>query len=112
MSLFGPPEPIFKRLEILKVTDLYKINIYKFYYNLENKNISSYFLNFKNKLHSDKKYNLRTKPILQPLIKHEFMKNILCKTKTHNLEGFTNYAKTMMFGTYYESPIYLKCILC
>ena len=86
-------EPIFKRLEILK------------------------------EVQSDKKYNLRIKPIIQPLIKREkSLKfhndiidknidcNILCKTKTHSLEGFTNCAITYYDHTH-NTPIKSQLLL-
>ena len=39
-------EPIFKSLELLKIYDIYKLNILKFYYKLTNYCLPEYFNNY------------------------------------------------------------------
>ena len=40
----APSEPLFKELELLKIEDLYKLKIFKFYYNLSYGLLPSYLI--------------------------------------------------------------------
>ena len=44
------PEPICKELRLLKVTDMYQLTIWKFYFKLMNNSLPSYFNSMKPKL--------------------------------------------------------------
>ncbi len=41
-------EPIFKKLKLLKIEDIMKLNEVKFYYKLQNEKLPAYFLNQQN----------------------------------------------------------------
>ncbi len=41
----GHTEPIFKKLKLIKIEDILKLNEIKFYYKLENKKLPAYFFN-------------------------------------------------------------------
>ena len=63
-------EPIFKTLNLLKLEDILKVNILKFYYQHENKNLAIYFQNIEyNPSITSHHYNTR---------KHEYV--YFCKT--------------------------------
>ena len=67
--------PIFKSLNILKITDLYWLIVLKFYYKLENKLLPSYFDEFIPKKSAGSiVYSIRNPQNQMPKIKHEYAK--------------------------------------
>ena len=113
-------EPIFKTLNLLKLEDILKVNILKFYYQHENKNLPIYFQNIEyNPSISSHHYNTRKHEYVY-YVKHEFAKKSLKytipklinetptfikdKVHTHSLIGFKSYTKN-----YYLSYYSLEC---
>ena len=110
-------EPLFKIFSILKLDDMYKHNILKFYYKLINRRIPVFFYNFTPfSAISQHKHNTRFKDHNLPTVKHEFAKNnlryqLICqlnlqpkiitsKVHTHSLAGFTKYSKYYLLNCY------------
>ena len=102
-------EPLFKRLNSLKLRDIVNANIYKFYFKHTNSKLLSYFQNiYYNPELPMHHYNTRTHNFVY-IVKHEFAKKslkyiipkLICNTPisikdkvyTHNLEGFNIYVK-------------------
>ena len=113
-------EPIFKTLNLLKLEDILKVNILKFYYQHENKNLPIYFQNIEyNPSISSHHYSTRKHEYVY-YVKHEFAKKSLKytipklinetptfikdKVHTHSPIGFKSYTKN-----YYLSCYSLEC---
>ena len=70
-------EPIFKSLELLKIYDIYKLKILKFYYNLTNYCLPVYFNNYldviNNELPHSYQLRINARPLIRlPKIRHQF----------------------------------------
>ena len=70
-------EPIFKSLELLKIDDIYKLKILKFYYNLTNYCLPVYFNNYldviNNELPHSYQLRINARPLIRlPKIRHQF----------------------------------------
>ena len=71
-------DPIFKKLHMVKVTDMFRIAIRKFYYMLENNLLPPYFNYMKPNLPVICNHcNVRNPKFHLPLINHEFAKQLL-----------------------------------
>ena len=123
-------EPICKILSLLKFTDIYKLQIQKFYFNIINNNLPAYFHNFHliDRPTNTFSYNTRNKIKRLPLVKHNFAKNclkhnlireinytpniILEKIHTHSLKGFTGYIKNYLLNNYQLSCSIQNCYSC
>ena len=123
-------EPLFKSLNMLKLSDLLTLNKLKFYYKYTNSTLPSYFQNIPLLHNADvHMHNTRNrKQYLIPRVKFEVSKNIpkywlpyllnntsetiLMKTSTHSLKGFINYVKRDILSIY-ESQCNLEhCYVC
>ena len=124
-------EPLFKTLNLLKLEDIIKVNILKFYYQYENNNLPLYFQNIDyNPLKFSHHYNTRKHEYVY-YVKHEFAKESLnCtipkiinetptlikdKVHTHSLNGFKSYTKTYFLSCYSlecSSPATYVKIIC
>ena len=123
-------EPLFKRLEILKIHDLYKLNILKFYFKYKHSELPNFFQSFslqpRSLIHQ---YNTRIKTQLNvnktkrkfaencvrnqiALIVNKTQSNILDKIDTHSLEGYCNYIKYSYLNTYTELCSIKNCYVC
>ena len=123
-------EPIFKKLNLLKVSDLYLLHAYKFCYKLENNVLPLYFhANLFTKNSTIHRHNTRTSSAFHlPLVKHEFAKNsiqyiiplafndcpyqIKSKIYTHSLHGFIMYIKRFFNVSYSETCSIPNCYVC
>jgi hypothetical protein len=123
-------EPIFKNLNLLKVTELYAVQELKFAYKLLNKKLPIYFLNKQYLRHADiHNYNTRMANNLQCLpARHTFVNNSICyripdilnncpisikqKINTHSLNGFANYTKGYYIGKYEVECHIDNCYIC
>ena len=120
-------EPLFKYLEILKLSDLFYVNILKFYYRLVNNKLPAYFSNFVNT--SNHGYATRNNNrILSnvtrthaaqkcirnhlPIIINNCDPLIIAKVNTHSYKGFTNYAKISKIKGYNAQCTTLDCYIC
>ena len=123
-------EPLFKKLELLNITDMLKHNTLKFYYRLKKQEVPDYFLSYQVLTRGDihgrnTRYNksilrntTRTKTqqnclrIFLPKVINETASNILEKTNTHSFRGFSNYAK-MQYTVKYSTECQIQnCYVC
>ena len=122
-------EPLFKKLNTLKVEDLLKLQELKFYYKYRHQNLPVYFLNWQitpnTYIHN---YNTRRTTELHTYrTKHEFAKIlkynlphvinnipvlVIDKIVTHSLKGFSSYAKNYMLQKYNDTCTLLNCYIC
>ena len=106
-SLFAHSEPLFKRLELLRVDDIFKLSFFKLYYKLSNKTIPMYFQNFQFHTHppsrtithplrlNDFNFNL---PITQPVIP------IINSNKRSSEKRFRHFLPYLV-NTHFLSPV-------
>ncbi len=111
-------EPIFKELNLLKEEDIFKLQVFIFYFKFKNGSLLHYLqslpLQHNQDIHS---HNTRScKTIHQLKTNHEYAKNcirnslpkivndapkcITDKIETHSLQRFGNYAKQYMLKSY------------
>jgi len=131
-------EPIFKTLKLLKIEDLFKLKLMKFYYNLSYNLLPSYFDHYLEVINEDLpcQYQLRhtARPLIRPprtrlvfaessllfqLIKllnhiHNAFPEILRKIteRTHTYYGFSYYVKKIYLETYNYECTNLVCYKC
>lgn len=123
-------EPLFKRLNLLKVKDLFKLNVLKFYFKHQNSTLPAYFMSFTfvsgNQTHQ---YNTRHSQTLRTAItrtsfakkclRHELPSllnsmppEILNKVTTHSYLGFSNYVKKFLINAYSNHCQLIDCYIC
>ena len=123
-------EPIFKELNLLKVEDIFKLQVMKFYFKFKNGSLPHYLqslpLQHNQDVHS---HNTRSCKIIHQLnTNHEYAKKcirnslpkiindtpkcITDKVQTHSLQGFSNYAKQYMLRSYNATCLIRKCYIC
>jgi hypothetical protein len=122
-------EPLFKTLFMLKLDDLYRINILKFYHKLINNNLPSNFNSYNETINIPHiPHNIRSQRLRLPIIKHEFAKEhlnyqlpnllrntprfITSKADTHSLYGFNNYIKSYYINNYTMICSTENCYVC
>ena len=116
-------DPIFKALNLLKIRDIYKLSLLKFYYDHSKSTLPLSLQNIKFTTNSDiHSHNTRTLLALtKPKVRHNFAKNamsyaipnlindtpntILSKIDTHSRKGFSTYAKRIFIQTYPKSAV-------
>lgn len=112
-------EPICRNLGLVKVPDMYRLAVWKFYYKLMNNVLPPYFVSMKPEFPQiSSHYDIR-KPVFHlPKIKHEFAEQLLkyrlieilnnepsallitAKVYTHSFHGFKLYLKNKVINTY------------
>ena len=123
-------EPLFKATEILKVSDIYKLNALKFYFNYLHFQLPHFLQSFpfkqRSSIHS---YNTRGRSNLCvnktnrkfadaclrnqiPTLVNSTPSNILEKVNTHSLHGFSKYVKTMFLTEYQAECSIRDCYIC
>ena len=123
-------DPLFKQLFLLKVTDIYLLQQYKFIYKLHNHKLPEYFLASmflkNNEIHN---YETRhANDFRIPVSRHVFVKNSirftipnvynhmpLCikqKIKSHSIEGFIKYSKLFVTDRYKSDCTIHNCYVC
>ena len=120
-------DPLFKRVNVLKINDVFKLNALKFYYKYTNNELPSYFCRFQlTRQGSDHPYDtrhgdqIRTTRTRINFVDHSLRNhlpslinstppNIMSKITTHSLHGFYIYFKK---SDYFElSPKLWNCKL-
>ena len=122
-------DPIFKKLNILKINDIHKLSAIKFYYKFKNNLLpKSFHAIFTSKMPShEHKTRQRNTPrpdtpktalakstiryYIPELIK-QLPTNITDKISTHSIQGFSNYIKKYFINQYQESCILQNCYIC
>jgi hypothetical protein len=122
-------EPICAQFQLLKVQDIYKISILKFYYNLCNNKLPVYFevFNELRKQHNVR-YYVRNCKLSIPKISHEFARkglryqfvinvnntndSVLGRTHTHSYSSLHNHAKCYFLSSYNSDCSITNCFRC
>ena len=123
-------EPICKEYRILKIFDMYKLAIWKFYFKLMNNELPHYFTNMKPELpRVAEYYSLRRPTFHLPRISHEFAEHMLeyqmikalnnpeasafiAKVHTHSYFGFKLYVKNTIINQYLDHCTLQYCNTC
>ena len=122
-------EPICREEQLLKVNEIYKLAIYKFYFKLINNELPHYFQDFTPTFSDGANHYLLRNPSRQiPKIFHEFPKHslrykliftlnntsttIIKKASSQSLKKFITYIKNDMIGTYRETCDIVNCYIC
>ncbi len=123
-------EPIFKELRLLKVDDIYTIQLLKFFYKFKHKQLPVYLLNLpfycnsdthqhntrnRNKLHLGRPAHEYAKKSIRynlPVVVNSTPSVIIDKVDTHSLKGLSNYAKQHFLTNYNDSCNIRNCYVC
>lgn len=123
-------EPIFKKLNLLKITDLSALQELKFAFRLENGMLPYYFRVSMHTRHSEiHHYNTRnSNNLIIPISRHNFVcksikfrlpviynhcpENIKSKMFTHSIKGFTKYVKADIIDKYSTHCFIRNCYIC
>ena len=123
-------DPIFKKLSLLKVSDIYNVSILKFYYNYCHGQLPFYLQSFVFNRRSDvHSYETRNKLALNtnkvntksaeqsitnvtPKLINDTPSIITDKIFTHSLQGFTSYAKQYYINLYNNECQIDDCFIC
>ena len=123
-------EPLFKSLRLLKINDLFELNILKFHYKMQNGNLPFYFQSFNlinMRLIHD--YNTCSSEFIPrnitrtsfaqqclrnklPSVLNGAEESILSKINTHSYKGFANYVKNHLIDRYSEQCSIQNCYIC
>ena len=123
-------EPLMKTLEILKLEDLFKLNILKWYYRFINLKLPAYFLKYQIRLQADihshdTRFNTTaTQPVPRihaaryclrnhvSVVLNSIPNNVLEKVRSHSYKGFSSYAKGYLLSTYSLECNIENCYIC
>ena len=123
-------ELICKRLGLLRVPDMFKFALWKFYFRLMNNKLPTCFENLKQVLpRICNIHTIRRHSFHLPFIKNDFAKQLLCyylpktlnengsmrissKVFTHSFSGFSNYIKNAIIDTYIMHYNVINCVSC
>ena len=127
---FSHTDPIFKKLNVLKIYDLHYVQQLKFYFKYTNNCLPVYFQNFTFQTGLEThNYNTRGCTNLRnSIVKHEFSRKciryqlpivinntpliILNKATTHSMTGFTEYIKKFCISKYNTVCNIIHCYIC
>ena len=123
-------EPLFKALNLLKIKDIFILNMLKFYQKLINNRLPSYFNNFRvhtmGDIHS---YNTRSRHTIPcnvtrtvsaqrcvrnklPVVLNNTNTLITSKFYTHSPKGFSDYVKKYFIESYSDHCELQNCYIC
>jgi len=123
-------EPLFKRLNIPKISDIHKLQLYKLLYKISNNLVPIFFQNLEmvrpvdiHNYDTRTKYKLRNrfhrKALTENCIGEKIIntinntnQNILEKLLTHSLDGFSRYVKQQILKDYTANCIIQNCHIC
>ena len=123
-------EPLFKKLGLLKIEDMMKHNILKFYYKLKKNKVPAYFENYQvsnlEDIHElDTRFNQlfpanATRTHIQDKCLRNYLPEILNdtpiiileKASTHSYKGFSDYAKLKYIEKYSNTCHIQNCYVC
>ena len=122
--------PLLKKLNLLKLEDMFKLNMLKWYFRYQNGQLPRYFLDFEIKAQKDV-HNINTRHkshIAPPVPRMQCVrkclrntistvinltpKNVVEKIDTHSFAGFSDYAKKQMLMSYSEVCLKEDCYSC
>ena len=121
-------DPIFKKLNLMKLSDIYNVSILKFYHKFKNNKLPNYFkniissspphqyqtrgrnnLNFTYTRTSHAKHSIRN---YMPSFLNTLPDSITDKVNTHSLHGFSMYCKRFYINEYENSCKIQNCYVC
>ena len=122
-------DPLFIKLNILKIQDIYTLCLLKFYYKYKNDLLPNYFTGMFNAIFPTHNYatRQRKKPVptkcktqtAQASIRYSLPKaipkiheNVMNKISTHSFSGFSNYAKKHFISLYNPTCEIDNCYIC
>ena len=123
-------DPIFKELNLLKINDIYRLQLLKCDFKYEHNLLPKYFDVFNLRLISEiHAHNTRNQDKLRiPFVKHNFAKacvryqltktvnsmprSITDKVHTHSFNGFSTYVKFIFLDTYATDCNITNCYVC
>lgn len=122
-------EPIFKKLKLLKIQDLYKSSALKFYFKYKNDMVPSYFKEMFTVPYHSHNYGTRNRDQARlqqsktaltetslrfyiPRLILSIPNNILDKINTHSLHGFSTYVKRYLIDLYQSQCFLQNCYIC
>ena len=124
-------DPIFKTLNLLKLPDLYRLQLYKLYYKIKKQTVPAYFRHILTEVVNP--YNTRNTFFKYPIARHEYTKktclyqvinyvnyppsNPLMKLRTdmsdtHSITGFALYHKNRTLESYSLHCRITDCYVC
>ena len=123
-------EPLFINLKLLKIEDIYKLSILKFYFKYKNNLLPNFFRGMFDTIQPTR-HNYSTRPRDQPILpisKTALAKQsirfslpeeianipeiIINKISTHSLDGFSKYVKQYLIGKYNPVCEIVNCRTC
>ena len=121
-------DPIFMSMNILKLSDLYKLHLFKFFYKYVNKKLPEYFSSSEI-VEFARNINVRNNRLLQvPRRRHTFANHcirynlpveinklnnsIQRKVYTHSLNGFSLICKQSLVSNYQLICVLPNCFIC
>ena len=123
-------EPLMKSLKILKLEDMFRLNVLKWYFKFQNKQLPLFFNNFTILRHSESHpYNTRNNFVIPhnitrlvssryclrnhvSVVLNTFGQDILDKVHTHSYTGFSNYIKFQILSSYSPTCAIQNCYIC
>ena len=127
-------EPLMKELKLLKVEDMFSLNILKFLHKLAHNNLPTYFEIYRPYLQETiTPYNLRSHLLPVPPITHVYAESTLLYQsvqmlnnisrndklildklveKSHSFPGFSKYVTNRMIGKYNSECVESNCYVC
>ena len=122
-------EPIFRTMNLLKLSDIFKLNILKFYHKHQQGHLPNYFQNLFRSTDITHPYNTRTnQTVFQFRVRTSSCRNcfrffvpdilkvtppcITNKFLTHSLTGFTKYVKNYFIANYSSRCNIENCYIC
>ena len=122
-------EPLLKRLNLLKLDDIFRINVLKLFYKYRSNTLPAYFMNMFSDAVANHDYDIRGHSILhQPRVRtaggkdcvRYYLPHLLGKTKndiiekvnTHSYIGFSKYIKVVTIQSYIASCTLTNCYVC
>ena len=122
--------PLLKKLEILKLEDMFVLCMLKWYFKYEQKQLPRYFLKFKIEIqhqtheHDNRDKNRRRVPVPRLFMSRHCIRNhistvinctdtcIIEKIYTHSLQGYSKYIKKHILSNYSEECNIENCYSC
>ena len=122
-------EPLFRNLNLLKLDDMFKLNMLKTYYKFKNGNLPDYIMSMFSNVDASHGYNTRTQGHLKvqyaktascqkcirfvlPRLINETEDEIISKVSTHSFQGFNKYIKRYMLNNYSITCQLSSCYIC
>ena len=122
-------DPLFKKLHLVKLSDLFTLNVYKIYYKLRHVSLPTYVANVfkdfsRNHEHETRQALILDEPnvntsngencirYLLPRIINKTNHTIVTMVDTYSYQGFVNFVKNDMIGHYIENCSISNCNIC